>query len=158
MIIRPLGDCDVNACASLMLAIPLWARYRMTPERARATFADVREGSSSGVVAEDDGRIIGFLVYRVRGTFVHSGYILDVGVAPDAQNRGVGRQLMDAAEADIFRHGPNVFLMVSAFNTGAQRFYEERGYRRVGEIPDYVRRGITEILYRKTLGPIAGES
>lgn len=158
MTIRPLGDRDVNACASLMRAIPLWAQYRMTPERARATFADVREGSSCGVVADDDGRIIGFVVYRVQGTFVHSGYILNVGVAPDVQNRGVGRQLMDAAEADIFRHGPNIFLMVAAFNTGAQRFYERRGYRRVGEISDYIRTGITEILYRKTLGPIAGES
>ena len=39
---------------------------------------------------------------------------------------------------------------------GARRFYERRGYQRIGEITDYVRRGITEAVYRKTLGPIQG--
>jgi len=65
---------------------------------------------------------------------------------------------MDAAEAAILSHGPNVFLLVSSWNTGARRFYERRGYRRIGEVADYVRRGITEVVYRKTLGPIEGES
>jgi ribosomal protein S18 acetylase RimI-like enzyme len=63
---------------------------------------------------------------------------------------------MDAAETDIFGHGPNVFLLVSAGNTRARRFYERRGYKRIGEIPDYIQRGTTEVLYRKTLGPIQG--
>jgi ribosomal protein S18 acetylase RimI-like enzyme len=154
VIIRPMRGSDVDACASLMLAIPLWAQYGMTPERARAAFTAVGDGTSSGIVAEEDGRAIGFVVFRVTGTFVHSGYIHDVGVVPEAQNRGVGSLLMEAAEAEIFRHGPNVFLMVSAFNTGAHRFYERRGYQRVGDIPEYIRRGITEVLYRKSLGPI----
>ena len=61
---------------------------------------------------------------------------------------------MDAAEAAILEGGPNVFLLVSEWNTRAQRFYERRGYRRIGDVPDYVRVGITEVLYRKTLGPI----
>lgn len=141
-----------------MLATPLWIEYRVTPERARAIFADAAGGSSQALVAEDGGRVVGFVVYRLRGTFVHSGYILDVGVGADAQNRGVGTRLMDAAETDIFGHGPNVFLLVSAGNTRAQRFYERRGYRRIGEIPDYIQRGTTEVLYRKTLGPIQGGS
>ena len=156
MTIRPIGAADVDACASLMRAIPLWIEYGVTPERARAIFADAVGGSSAALVAEDDGRVIGFVVYRLRGTFVHSGYILDVGVATDAQHRGVGNLLMDAAETEILRHGPNVFLLVSAQNSRAQRFYERRGYQRIGEIPDYIRRGTTEVLYRKTLGPIQG--
>jgi ribosomal protein S18 acetylase RimI-like enzyme len=158
MTIRPLRGTDVDACAALMLATPLWIEYRVTPARARDIFADATGGSSQGLVAEDGGRVIGFVVYRLQGTFVHSGYILDVGVGADAQNQGVGTRLMDAAETDIFGHGPNVFLLVSASNTGAQRFYERRGYRRIGEIPDYIQRGTTEVLYRKTLGPIQGGS
>ena len=156
MTTRPMRATDVDACVSLMRGIPLWIEYGVTPERARAIFADAVGGSSAGLVAEDDGRVVGFVVYRLRGTFVHSGYILDVGVAANAQNRGVGNLLMDAAETEILRHGPNVFLLVSAFNTRAQQFYERRGYQRIGEIPDYIRRGTTEVLYRKTLGPIQG--
>jgi len=146
---------DAEACAAIILGTPLWEHYGIaTEEAARATLADVFDGTCSGLVAEEDGRIAGFVVYTAEGTFVHSGYVRTVAVAPEARHRGVGRRLMDAAEGEIFNHGPNVFLLVSAWNASAQRFYEVRGYRRVGEIADYVQRGITEVLYRKTLGPI----
>lgn len=159
MLIRPLRDTDVDACAALMQAIPLWARYRTTPEAARRLFAGAAAGQPQALVAEDGGRVVGFVVYSLRGTFDHSGYVRAIGIAAEAQGRGVGAHLMDAAEREILSAGPNVFLLVAAFNAGAQRFYERRGYRRIGEIPDYVRQGITEILYRKTLGPIqAGDS
>ncbi len=154
-----MRDADVVACASIMLAVPLWTRYGITSiDAARAAFADVVAGTTLGLVAEEDERIVGFVVYTVRGTFVHSGYVRSVAVAPGAQHRGVGARLMDAAEAAILRHGPNVFLLVSTWNTGARRFYERRGYRRIGEVEDYLRRGITEVVYRKTLGPIQDES
>jgi ribosomal protein S18 acetylase RimI-like enzyme len=51
-----------------------------------------------------------------------------------------------------------VFLLVATWNAGARRFYERRGYQRIGEITDYLRRGITEVVYRKSLGPIQGQS
>ena len=155
--IRPMREADVDACAAITRALPAMAGYAITTEKAvRRRLADVLDGSCRGLVAEEAGRVVGFVVYTVRGTFVHSGYVRTVAVAADAQNRGIGRRLMDAAEAAILEHGPNVFLLVSAGNAGAQRFYERRGYRRIGEIADYVRRGITEVLYRKTLGPIHG--
>lgn len=154
MTIRPLADVDVDACAALLQRIPLWARYRITAEAARAVFRGALTGPSRGRVAEDAGRVVGFVVYSVRGTFDHSGYVRAIGVAEEAQGQGVGGRLMDAVEEEIFRQGPNVFLLVAAFNAGAQRFYERRGYRPIGEIPDFVRTGITEILFRKTLGAI----
>jgi ribosomal-protein-alanine N-acetyltransferase len=152
--IRPLLDADVPACAALMQRLPLWDRYNVTPEDARGLFAEALAGPSHSRVAEDAGRVVGFVVYSVRGTFDHSGYVRAIGVAEDAQGHGVGGRLMDAAEEEIFRRGPNVFLLVSAFNAAAQRFYARRGYSPIGEIPDYVRTGITEILFRKTLGAI----
>ncbi len=149
---------DADACAAIILGTPLWEQYGVaTAEAARAPLADVFNGTCSGLVAEEEGRILGFVVYTAEGTFVHSGYVRTIAVATETRDRGVGRRLMDAAEADIFNHGPNVFLLVSTWNVAAQRFYEVRGYRRVGEITDYVRRGITEVLYRKTLGPIQRE-
>ena len=139
------------------MALPLWARYGVTTmDAACAAFADVAGGTCLGLVAEEARSLVGFVVYALRGTFVHSGYVRSVAVAPDAQHRGVGAGLMDAAEAAIFTQGPNVFLLVSTWNAGAQRFYEPRGYHRIGELTDYLRRGITEVVYRKTLGPIQG--
>ena len=152
--VRSLRAEDVEACAAVMSGLPLWREYGVTIREARATFTAALGGAAQVQVADDGGRVVGFVEYLVHGTFAHSGYVWAVGVAADAQGRGVGGRLMDAAEAKIFEAGPNVFLLVSAANAGAQRFYERRGYRRIGEIPDYVRPGVTEILYRKTQGPI----
>jgi ribosomal protein S18 acetylase RimI-like enzyme len=152
-----MREADVGGCASIILAAPLWRAYGLTSEgAARASFSDVFAGVCRGLVAEDEGEIVGHVVFTVRGTFVHSGYVRSLAVAAHRQGRGVGGALMDAAEAAILDAGPNVFLMVNAENTGAQRFYERRGYRRVGALPEYVRRGVTELLYRKTVGPIDG--
>jgi ribosomal protein S18 acetylase RimI-like enzyme len=137
-----------------MAGLPLWREYGVTVREAHDTFAAALGGAAAVLVAADGGRVVGFVEYLVRGTFGRSGYIWAIGVAADAQSRGVGARLMDAAEAEIFRTGPNVFLLVTASNTRARRFYERRGYRRVGELDAYVRPGLTEILYRKTLGPI----
>jgi ribosomal protein S18 acetylase RimI-like enzyme len=151
---RPLEDRDVEACAEIMLGIPLWKRYGATPKDAHALFARAARGTPRGRVAERGGRIAGFVVYTLRGTFDRSGYVRAVGVRPGEQGRGVGNLLMDAAEEEIFARGPNVFLLVSQTNGAARRFYERRGYREVGEIADYVGPGLTEVLYRKTTGPI----
>jgi len=137
-----------------MTELPLWQRYGVSAAAARETFAEALRGALQVRVAEDGGRVLGFVEYLVRGTFGHSGYVWAVGVAANAQGRGVGGRLMDAAEAAIFEAGPNVFLLVTAANAGAQRFYERRGYRRVGTLPDYILPGVTEVVYRKTRGPI----
>lgn len=162
LIVRPLDEADVDACAAIMFGLPLWRRYGViTLDAARARigrmYTESRAGHSRTQVAEHRGRVVGFVYYLSRGTFGHSGYVWSVGVASDQQGRGVGGHLMDAAETDIFGTGPNVFLLVSADNADARRFYERRGYRRVGELADYVIRGITEIVYRKTLGPIRAD-
>ena len=48
-----------------------------------------------------------------------------------------------------------MFICVSSFNPGARRLYERLGYQVVGELPDYMVRGHSEILLRKTTGPLA---
>jgi ribosomal protein S18 acetylase RimI-like enzyme len=43
---------------------------------------------------------------------------------------------------------------VSSFNHGARRLYERLGYHVVGELTDYIVEGYSEILLRKTRGPL----
>jgi len=60
---------------------------------------------------------------------------------------------MRFVEQRILRDTPNVFLCVSSFNDGAQRFYGRLGYEVVGELRDLIVPGHAEILMRKTTGP-----
>lgn len=164
--IRRMRAGDVDSCARIVAADPLWQRYGVTLPSARRTFGRALAQTARGrdavrtagevAVATLAGRVLGFIWYRLDGTFHHSGYIRWLAVVPEARRRGVGRRLVRYAEARIFRQGPNVFLTVSDFNTAARRFYERLGYAEVGAIGDYVVPGITERLFRKTRGPIAG--
>ena len=107
-------------------------------------------------VAENESGIAGFIVLCMVGAFV--GYIQTVLVAPDQQGQGIGSKLVAHAEERIFSESPNAFLCVSSFNSGARRLYERLGYRYVGELNDYIVRGHSELLFRKTRGPLKADS
>ena len=168
MRIRPLRATDVDPCARLIAADPMWKRYHITLARARrllqeelvATYRGGRRTHEAGefAVAHSAGQVVGFVWFRLDGTFHHSGYIRWIGVAPHVRGRGVGTGLMAYAERKIFARGPNVFLMVSAFNAGAQAFYKRSGYTEIGAVPNYAIRGITERLFRKTRGPLSARA
>jgi ribosomal protein S18 acetylase RimI-like enzyme len=64
----------------------------------------------------------------------------------------VGGALMDRAEAFLSQSSPDIFLLTSDFNQSAQRFYQRRGYRQVGALPDYVLPGVTELIFWKRMG------
>jgi ribosomal protein S18 acetylase RimI-like enzyme len=163
--VRRARAADAESCAQIVAADPLWRRYEIRLPRARTIFrravAAARVGGPAAraagevAVARWRGRVAGFVWFRLDGTFHHSGYVRWIGVAPDAQGQGIGQRLMAYAERRIFRRGPNVFLMVSDFNVAAQAFYRKLGYRQIGAVPDYIIRGVTERVYRKTRGPIA---
>ena len=106
------------------------------------------------VAAEDRGEVRGFIILNMQGVFV--GYIQTVCVAPEARSQGIGARLVAFAEERIFRDTPNVFLCVSSFNPRARQLYERLGYERVGELKDFLIRGASEILMRKTRGPLVG--
>jgi [ribosomal protein S18]-alanine N-acetyltransferase len=114
----------------------------------------MRDETKERYVARAGESLAGFLVLNMRGAF--RGYIQIVCVAPESRGSGLGTRLVRFAEERIFRETPNVFLCVSAFNSGARRLYERLGYRLVGELPDYLVRGHSELLMRKTIGPLAG--
>ncbi len=151
--IRILRAHDIPACVAIVTSHALWQRYGISARKARQLIRSARRRRERLYVATADGQVVGFIWFLLHGTFAHSGYIRWIGVAPSARGKGVGTALMAFAETQILRTGPNVFLLVSAFNRLAQRFYRRRGYQPIGRLADYVAPGITELLYRKTTGP-----
>jgi len=105
------------------------------------------------VAAWSGDQIAGFIILNMRGPL--TGYIQTICVSAAFRGSGVGSELVSWAERRIFAVAPNVFLFVSSFNDGARRLYERLGYRVVGEVPDYLIPGASEILMRKTIGPLS---
>jgi hypothetical protein len=58
---------------------------------------------------------------------------------------------MEGIESAYRDRAANLWLLVSAFNGGARRFYARRGFAPIGTIPDLVVVGQDEILMRKVL-------
>jgi len=143
------SDVEAEACAALMASSEPWVTLRRGPD-ALLRFA--RDPGRERYVAYLDGHLAGFVFLNLQGAFV--GYLQTICVAPAYRNAGLGSALIAFAEARIFRDHANVFLCVSSFNQAARRLYERLGYTVVGELPDYVIAGQSELLLRKSRGPI----
>ena len=150
--IRTLGGLEeAQSCARLMCSSEPWLTLGRGYE---ASLELMRDETKERYVARAGESLAGFLVLNMRGAF--RGYIQIVCVAPESRGSGLGTRLIRFAEERIFRETPNVFLCVSSFNSGARRLYERLGYGLVGELPDYLVRGHSELLMRKTIGPLGG--
>ena len=149
-IVRLDPAAHANACAEMMSSTEPWLTLGRTREKALAL---VNRPDRESYVALRDGRVVGFVILCMQGAFV--GYIQTVCVAADSRGQGIGSRLIEFAEKRILAETPNVFMCVSSFNSEAKRLYLRLGYEIVGELRDYVVAGHSEILLRKTIGPLA---
>ena len=148
--IEPLdNDSDARACARLMADSEPWKTLGRTYE---ASLAIILDPSREVYVLRDDEVLGGFLILCLTGAFV--GYIQTICIHPEQRGRGLGSKLVAFAEQRILAEFPNVFMCVSSFNQDARRLYERLGYAVVGELTDYIVQGHSEILLRKTAGPL----
>ena len=79
-----------------------------------------------GVVAEEDGRLLGSNFLDERGTIFGVGPIT---VDPLAQNKGVGRRLMQAVlDRTAERGAPGVRLLQAGYHTRSLSLYASLGF------------------------------
>ena len=149
--ISPLSSqAEAKLCARMMSESEPWLTLGRSYESALRI---LRDPGKEVYVAKRDCRVKGFTVLVTRGSFV--GYIQSMCVAPSARGEGIGTQLLSHAENRILKESPNVFICVSSFNPDARRLYERLGFQVVGELKDYVIRGHSEVLLRKSVGPLS---
>jgi ribosomal-protein-alanine N-acetyltransferase len=146
---RLKARADAESCAHVMATSEPWLTLGRSYE---ASLAIVEDPTREVYLARDERGLTGFLILCMTGAFV--GYIQTVLVYPDRRGRGIGSRLLEFAEQRILEESPNVFMCVSSFNHGARRLYERLGYHVVGELTDYIVEGHSEILLRKTHGPL----
>jgi ribosomal protein S18 acetylase RimI-like enzyme len=150
--IAPLrDDAEASACAALMVESEPWTTLGYT---FNASLAAITQSTRECYIARSETMFCGFMVLNLVGPL--PGYVQLLGVMPSMRGRSVGTALLDFAEQRILQEYPNVFLCVSSFNQGARNFYQRRGYRLVGELSDYLVTGHSELLLRKSHGPVIG--
>jgi ribosomal protein S18 acetylase RimI-like enzyme len=78
------------------------------------------------LVGEVEGRLVATVMAGYDG---HRGSIYYLGVAPEYQGSGLGREMMDEAERRLRAAGcPKINLMVRSENTAVIEFYRCLGY------------------------------
>jgi GNAT superfamily N-acetyltransferase len=129
-------EADLIALAWRLTAftLPAWRKPEHIAEAdAREMMEAIRHRSpvSEVFVAERDGVTAGCLhMVEVIDFFgLKHGHISVIAVTPEAEGSGVGRALMEHAEAWTSRRGHSLLtLNVFAANARARRFYERAGY------------------------------
>ncbi|HEX7880783.1 MAG TPA: GNAT family N-acetyltransferase [Candidatus Eisenbacteria bacterium] len=151
--IRPLDGPDrerwITECARMLAASEPWITLRRTEATAHGGISDSGQEAWVAIIGDE---VVGFMLLVLHGAL--RGYLRTICLAPGFRGRGLGTRMIRFAEERVFRDHPNMFLCVSSFNPDARRLYERLGYHFVGELTDFIVRGHSELLYRKTRGPL----
>jgi ribosomal protein S18 acetylase RimI-like enzyme len=127
--IRPFKSGDTEAVVALWKACGL-TRPQNDPHKDIAR--KLKVNPEWFLVAERDGEIVGTVMAGYEG---HRGWINYLGVAPVLQRGGLGRRLMDEAEARLRAAGcPKINLQVRPDNRAAIAFYERIGFAVEGAV------------------------
>lgn len=138
--IRPLIASDAVACDGVIATLPYhFGNQHGREECARAVRA------SAGLVALDDGEVVGFLT--VKHHFEESAGITWMTVCAERRGEGIGRALIERLRHDARASGRRILLVntVSAvYDEGdvedgyerTRRFYRSTGFVPAMELPD----------------------
>jgi GNAT superfamily N-acetyltransferase len=117
-IIRPFIDDDAGQCAEIFTlagrAAFFWAQW---PDMDEKTLYHAL-ADEAVFVGELNGQVKGFIALYLPDKFIHHLYI-----HPDAQGSGIGRALLDFAQAVL---GPGAHLKCQMRNSRARAFYSVR--------------------------------
>jgi ribosomal-protein-alanine N-acetyltransferase len=122
------------------------ADYEKTAEIHAAAFAGAERGWSAEEIRALAERPGGLLIEAPHGFALGQAIgdeaeILTIAIRPDRQNRGEGRALLAAMEAEAAARGARrVFLDVAENNLPARKLYAAAGFAVDGRRPRYYRR------------------
>ncbi len=115
----------------------------LTPAAAKSFWSnqagDVARGDRIIFVAEDSDGIVGTvqLVPSKSDNQPHRADIAKMLVHRRGRRRGLGEQLLLAAEAEARTRGRRVLVLDTVPDTDAARLYQRLGWQAAGIIPDY---------------------
>jgi GNAT superfamily N-acetyltransferase len=115
----------------------------LTVARAAAFWGDVIAKVDAGerllIAAMQDDRLVGTVqvIHRLPENQPHRAEIAKLLVSPTARKHGVGRALMEFAEARARELGKTLMTLDTVEDSPADRLYRTLGYTAAGIIPNY---------------------
>jgi ribosomal protein S18 acetylase RimI-like enzyme len=148
------GRAHLIGMTQVMARSALLRRYGVTGPRASASLREGLRERDLILVAVEAAEVIGLAWIITTRALDRAAYLKLLLVAEGQRSRGVGAALLDDAERRVGALGSrHMVLLVTTTNRRARSFYRAHGYRRVGDLPGFVRPRIGETLYVKALGP-----
>jgi [ribosomal protein S18]-alanine N-acetyltransferase len=143
-VVRPAVETDLDAIYALECAS--FATDRLSRRGLRRF---LKASHRPLLVARSAGRVVGYIVVRL---YARSARIYSLAVAEAHGRRGVGRELLHAAERYARAHGrTRLTLEVRYDNARAIALYEKLGYCDFGRYPGYYADGAEALRFAKTL-------
>jgi len=111
------------------------------------------ELGDNGLIVEEDGRLVGFILGFLVFKTPKTGYIHLVGIHPDYRRKGVGRLLYEHFTERCRALGcQRMKAITTAGNEGSLRFHEALGWK-AEEIEDYAGKNRKRVVFTKELTP-----
>jgi ribosomal-protein-alanine N-acetyltransferase len=149
-VIRPGDEAELDAVYALECA-----SFRTDRLSRRALRRFLRASHRPLLVARSVGRVIGYVLIAMRA-HSKSARIYSLAVEAECSRRGIGRELLHAAERYARAHGRgSLRLEVRYDNSSAINLYQKLGYRTFGNYPGYYADGAAALRFEKSLNPRA---
>ena len=137
--IRQLAASDAEACDAIVATLP----YHFGNEEGRRECARAVR-SQRGLVAQDDGEVVGFVTFEPR--FDECAEVTWMAVRADRRRSGVGRALLDRVAADTRAEGRQFLLVLTVSPSDGpdeipdgyqttRAFYESNGFILARDFP-----------------------
>jgi [ribosomal protein S18]-alanine N-acetyltransferase len=144
--IRPASETDLEAIYALECA-----SFRDDRLSRRAVRRFAKASHRPLLVARLGGRLVGYIVISLPPRS-RSARVYSLAVASAHGRRGVGRELLHAAERYAVAHGRIVLRLEARYdNAPALALYDKLGFRRFGRYPGYYADGAEALRFEKAL-------
>jgi len=105
-------------------------------DRFSRIVASVEKGKEIRLVAEVDGKVVGYVSIKIEGgSFRHRGW-LGIIIRREYRDLGIGTRLLEAVVREAKRMGLKLILLeTSSLNSRAIHVFRKVGFREIGVVP-----------------------
>jgi len=146
-----LADVNyIDSCRDILQNSDIGKVYFSDREKATKMLTYAVGQKNVYVALDENENCLGFIYYMPNGVFGSYPYLHIIAVKEEYRSNGIGKQLIKFFEDNASDYSSTkYFLTVDDFNPRAKKLYESLGYKCVGELTDFYKKGINCFLMMK---------